>query len=363
MKKFVPILIINLLITCIFIKKINIKIYEIGNFFIILAICLLSILISFFNEIKENITYFSYARKKNFFNSIFLLISSLIYSKILFIFNVDVYKIFFSDIGLYSPIIIFIIFITSFFFKKSNKIYSRKELFLMGGLKVIYIPFMYGACSLALSSVLNKDFNFSNFNIKNFVDILFDFGILFDVFVGFCGYVFISHIFNNEIISVNKNIKAWFFCLLCYPPLNILLHNYFYQHDSYIWSDFSKNNFYIYLFLALILTLSWIVYWLSTFSFGLRFSNLTWRGIVNSGMYKYFKHPAYVSKNIYWWVYTVPFYTSNFKFFLLNIIALSLISFIYFMRAKTEEEHLMEYDEYKKYVLNLRSKRYYYVNK
>ena len=45
-----------------------------------------------------------------------------------------------------------------------------------------------------------------------------------------------------------------------------------------------------------------LIYLLATFAFGVRFSNLTHRGILTNGPYRYTKHPAYIAKNISWWM-------------------------------------------------------------
>ena len=49
------------------------------------------------------------------------------------------------------------------------------------------------------------------------------------------------------------------------------------------------------------------VYGWAALSFGIRFSNLTHRGIITSGPYRFTKHPAYVAKNISWWLISIPF--------------------------------------------------------
>jgi len=49
------------------------------------------------------------------------------------------------------------------------------------------------------------------------------------------------------------------------------------------------------------------IYVLATVAFGIRFSNLTHRGILTNGPYRFTKHPAYVSKNLSWWMVSVPF--------------------------------------------------------
>ncbi len=84
------------------------------------------------------------------------------------------------------------------------------------------------------------------------------------------------------------------------------------------------------------------IYVLATIAFGVRFSNLTHRGILTNGPYRYTKHPAYVSKNISWWMVSVPFLLTdgNPLSSIKRCIALGIINFMYFMRARTEERHL-----------------------
>ena len=57
-----------------------------------------------------------------------------------------------------------------------------------------------------------------------------------------------------------------------------------------------------------ILALTVIYVW-ATVMFGARFSNLTHRGIITSGPYRFTKHPAYAAKNIAWWMIALPFMT------------------------------------------------------
>lgn len=83
----------------------------------------------------------------------------------------------------------------------------------------------------------------------------------------------------------------------------------------------------------------------ASISLGTKCSNLTNRGIVKIGAYKFVRHPAYISKNLVWWLTLAPVLMDN------NFAFLSMIvwSFIYFMRAITEEKHLLNDKEYQEY--------------
>ena len=83
------------------------------------------------------------------------------------------------------------------------------------------------------------------------------------------------------------------------------------------------------------------IYVLATITFGVRFSNLTNRGILTNGPYRFTKHPAYVSKNLSWWLTAVPFVISDdVSHAIRRCVMLGVVNFMYFMRAKTEERHL-----------------------
>ena len=105
------------------------------------------------------------------------------------------------------------------------------------------------------------------------------------------------------------------------------------------------------------------VYSLASVALGFRASNLTHRGIVSWGPYRFVRHPAYMCKNLAWWIGGIPILmgvfsqdsgNSLFIAFLLAFLTACCWSGIYFLRAITEERHLRsvngEYDVYCKKV-------------
>jgi steroid 5-alpha reductase family enzyme len=84
--------------------------------------------------------------------------------------------------------------------------------------------------------------------------------------------------------------------------------------------------------------------------FGFRFSNLTHRGIITSGPFRFTKHPSYVSKNIAWWLISVPFLSKSSPLDAVWFSAgLMFINSLYFVRAISEEAHLSEDPTYVAY--------------
>ena len=71
---------------------------------------------------------------------------------------------------------------------------------------------------------------------------------------------------------------------------------------------------------------------------------------MSHGPYRFSKHPSYIAKNIYWWLHTNPLVcVSTLGELGRNLVGLAFVSAIYYMRAKTEERHLLRYPEYSAY--------------
>ena len=196
-----------------------------------------------------------------------------------------------------------------------------------------------------------KDYNFSSFTL-DYYNIIFTFIFVTDVGLAWCGYVFSSRWSKNYIKSTEPTFLGWAVALLCYPPFNSFLHTYFSIPSDKNFLDF--NHPYFTFFLATLSLLSYGLYMSATVCFGLRFSNLTNRGIIQTGAYKYIRHPAYTGKNISWWCVILPFiiYQSieaSSYMPLVNVLGLILMTILYYYRAVTEEKHLLQDPEYQEY--------------
>ncbi|WP_139243720.1 hypothetical protein [Alkalimonas amylolytica] len=230
---------------------------------------------------------------------------------------------------------------------------EHKALLLKSLVKLLFIPIMLGALFDITEQLLL--FNWSLHPLA-LVKGLFFFGLAFDLIIASIGYVFASKLLDNDVKSTDATLSGWLVCMICYPPLLIIYQWFARQTDDYLWHDWLSMDHPLYWFWAFIITLSWLTYWLSTASFGWYFSNLTWRKLIDVGPYKYSKHPAYIAKNIYWWLHTVPFYgVSNHYELLRNLAGLTFVSSIYYLRAKTEERHLMQFPEYQAYARHIAS--------
>lgn len=228
---------------------------------------------------------------------------------------------------------------------------DHKPLLLKSLVKLLFIPIMAGALFDTTEFLLTFDWSWKPLVL---VTGIFTFGLSFDLIIATIGYVFSSKLLNSDVRSTDPYLSGWLVCLICYPPLLAIYHWIKQQTDNLLWYDWLSADQPLYWFWAFVITASWMIYWISTASFGWRFSNLTWRGLVNTGPYAYTKHPAYIAKNIYWWMHTVPFWGVSTSYELMrNLAGMVFVSTVYYLRAKTEERHLMAFKEYQDYAAHI----------
>jgi isoprenylcysteine carboxyl methyltransferase (ICMT) family protein YpbQ len=175
--------------------------------------------------------------------------------------------------------------------------------------------------------------------------------LFIDVAFGTAGYALSLQILRNRVYSVNPYPAGWLVTFICYTPFYELLAPvvFIYQwHDD--WSVWTKDRPVIQcIWLAMILC-CFVIYTWATIALGPRFSNLTFRGVVTSGPYRFMKHPAYAAKVASYWLITVPFIPMyGWAYALQQCVALTFMCLIYYFRAGFEEIHLMHYPEYRKY--------------
>jgi protein-S-isoprenylcysteine O-methyltransferase Ste14 len=181
--------------------------------------------------------------------------------------------------------------------------------------------------------------------------LLYKSSYLVDVMFGATGYLMAMKLVDGHIRSTEPTWLGWVVCICCYPPFNAaVLGKLLPYDDKYYWGNlFAGSDAMWVAWSVVIIACLWIYAWASM-AFGIRFSNLTNRGIITNGPYRWLKHPAYVSKNISWWLVSVPFIaTTGPQEAFRASLALLGVNFIYFMRAKTEEWHLMRDPDYQAY--------------
>ncbi|NUJ97406.1 DUF1295 domain-containing protein [Candidatus Gracilibacteria bacterium] len=249
----------------------------------------------------------------------------------------------------------------------SYKINHQEKLSILAwGVKLFYAPLMIFWFSGHISTMINNLYltygnrtlfshNFYDFFNQNLFWTAFSFILFFDVFFFTCGYLIESPFLKNTIKSVEPTFLGWFVALACYPPFNGMIGNIIPWYSS-DFPEFSHHSLHI--FFNSLLLICMAIYSSASFALGWKASNLTNRGIVKNGIYKYVRHPAYIAKNTAWWIGCLPvlidsFQIGNWKLFFIVIFCMSFWTFLYFMRAITEERHLSrdsDYEQYKKEV-------------
>lgn len=182
------------------------------------------------------------------------------------------------------------------------------------------------------------------FNLHGFW-FLFQVILLLDVVFFTVGYLIELPALKNEIRSVDPTLFGWGVALACYPPLNGLTNSVFGWHTT----DFPQfGHLGVHLAANFVLLALMAVYTSASVALNLKASNLTHRGIVSHGPYRYVRHPAYVCKNLAWWIGLGPALLAAAQVSLTAVLAVlgSMVgwSVIYVMRAITEEDHLRSVD-------------------
>lgn len=177
---------------------------------------------------------------------------------------------------------------------------------------------------------------------------------LIDVQIAMVGYLVTLKPLDAHIRSANPHLAGWVAALICYPPFILMVPDgpLDYHFGTAEWAYWLEGHpLLLGIWGAVLVALTAIYAW-ATVAFGLRFSNLTYRGVLTNGPYRFTRHPAYVSKNLFWWLATLPFLvtTHNINDAVRNTVILGLVSATYYWRAKTEERHLLAEDaKYREY--------------
>ena len=176
---------------------------------------------------------------------------------------------------------------------------------------------------------------------------------MIDVSFATVGYMLTLKPLDAHIRSANPYAAGWAAALICYPPF-ILMNSggpLDYHPGTADWVYWLGGYPLVTALFGIVLVLLTAIYAWATMAFGIRFSNLTHRGVLTHGPYALSKHPAYVSKNLFWWLSTLPFLatTANFVDMVRNTATLALVSGVYYWRARTEERHLSADPAYRDY--------------
>lgn len=185
-------------------------------------------------------------------------------------------------------------------------------------------------------------------------NVAIEFMFMVDVQIAMVGYLLTMKPLDAHIRTANPLLAGWIAALICYPPFiemgpGAVLDYHTNTADWSVW--LAPWPALMWVWSAALVVLTGIYAW-ATVAFGLRFSNLTWRGTLTHGPYAWTRHPAYLAKNTFWWLFTMPFLATTHSpvDMVRNTVTLALVSAVYYWRARTEEAHLLAEDaKYREY--------------
>lgn len=229
-----------------------------------------------------------------------------------------------------------------------------KQYFLGWLVKAFFFPLMFVYFTRDFQRALSFPAG-PQASFLEYFDFFYSFLYMIDVGIVSMGYAASLKLFDTHIRSTEPTFRGWIVALVCYEPFwSLVSPLYIVYSQGPSWKSWLANHpTWLALWGSCILFLLVIYVWASV-SFGSRFSNLTHRGIITNGPYRWLKHPAYVSKYLSWWMISMPFLIStSASQSIRNSLMLGLLGFIYYLRAKTEEAHLLAdpiYQDYSKWI-------------
>lgn len=214
------------------------------------------------------------------------------------------------------------------------------------GLKAFFIPLYAGSLFALLNLALVNPLDGS----VAWLGLMVTFAYTVDLSFGLSGYLMASNSLLPTIRSTQTRLSGWLVCLACYGP--VMSH----------WPDFEAVVLQEISWPALLggspqllagavamLMLLFLYVW-ATVCFGLRFCNLTNRGLISHGPYRFMKHPAYFAHAANAWIITFVFMpAAGIALGPAQLAVPVAFTLLYWLRSVTEEQHLREDPDYVAY--------------
>src|SRR5690606_13854896 len=177
-------------------------------------------------------------------------------------------------------------------------------------IKGFFGAFMISILPAGFAAVVEADLSIVSADPIRVGILLFELLFVLDVQIGTVGYLLTLRPLDAHIRSGNPFLAGWLVALICYPPF---VHAFMgqggiiqYEYETAHWGYWIGGHPLVLWAWAGWLTFLTAVYAWATVAFGIRFSNLTYRGVLTNGPYRFTRHPAYLSKNLFWWFSAMP---------------------------------------------------------
>ena len=219
--------------------------------------------------------------------------------------------------------------------------------------KGFFLAFMLSIVPGNFASVVDWRLDPAFANPVNLAAFLIAVMFMIDVCMATVGYLLTCKPLDSHIRSANPLLTGWVAALICYPPFVLMGSGgpLDYHAGGAEWDVWTQGHTTLQWILGSWLVLLTAIYAWATVVFGIRFSNLTHRGILTHGPYRWTRHPAYLSKNLFWWFSALPFLTvsGSLTDMVRNCAMLAATNAVYYWRARTEEAHLSTDPAYRDY--------------
>jgi Isoprenylcysteine carboxyl methyltransferase (ICMT) family len=222
---------------------------------------------------------------------------------------------------------------------------------LLGWLvKGFFLPLMFTYFCSDLAKLLHYDLKLLH-GFAGYYDWAYFTLYFIDVALVAMTYLMSLKLTDTHIRSTEPTALGWLVALVCYEPFwSLIGRQYLAYENGAGWGGWLHGMPWLYDLWGSLIVLLVLIYVWSTIAFGARFSNLTHRGIITNGPYRYSKHPAYLAKNLSWWLIAMPFMPSgDIAQRVRCCLLLGLLNGVYYLRAKTEERHLTLDPVYEQY--------------
>ena len=176
-------------------------------------------------------------------------------------------------------------------------------------------------------------------NARFATDVYYNFLFFVDCGWAVMGYCLESQWLKNKTHSVEPTALGWAAAVFWYPPFNDVTGAYLPWDQSHVFIASPHWQ----LACKVLELAAFTIYAAATVAFGMKFSNLTNRGIITRGPYAFIRHPAYACKGFAWWMEALPNISVQ------TAIVLVFSNALYALRAWTEERHLSKDPEYLAY--------------
>ena len=221
-------------------------------------------------------------------------------------------------------------------------------------MKAFFVPFIISVFMSNIDNTFGSDLLKGRIGFNEVYDFCYPLSFALDTAFSTIGYLLTIRLADNHLRSTDLTLSGWFVALICYPPFWPFLYDRFLPYDAHavFWGSWFAPVAPLYWLWGSVLIASFALFTWATVVFGCRFSNLTHRGIITGGPYRWSKHPAYVSKVLSYWLITLPMVSTTGPADALRAcLMLLLLSLIYYLRARTEERHLSRDPVYVAYAL------------